>query len=461
MKKPSIFLWFLLPMLIGVLLLPPISYSVFHRQAEQQALAMAEKDLGALQNEISQLAAEMLPESVSPRETRIQPFLRNVSSTISKTVGSARLLLFADQDRLIYPPEEESASVLALASVVAENLHRRESNAVVQVQADGESYLLYISPSPVQTKRLTYLVTYCPIASIGTWVANAGRTVLLLSLGVSLIFALLVFLLVHRLTRSLQTVEQAAQQIQSKQFVSMDRVFPAKELESLRLSVNAMSDQLKNADRKEKTFFQNISHELRTPLMSIGGYAQGIEQGVFSDEKEAARIILSESERLTEMVKGLLTLSKLDRKDESPTFAALTISELTGPAMDRIAGVALQKGIWLEQQDDTDGMSLTTDAKRVGLILDNLLSNGVRYAKTVVRIGATVSEDLVVLTVSDDGSGIDKEDLPYIFDRCYTGKGGNNGVGLALAKAAAESIGAELTAENGEKGAVFRLTLPL
>ena len=104
-------------------------------------------------------------------------------------------------------------------------------------------------------------------------------------------------------------------------------------------------------------------------------------------------------------------------------------------------------------------MRLRTDEKRVALILDNLLSNAVRYAKTTVRIGAALQGDRLTFTVEDDGDGIEEKDLPYIFDRCYTGKGGHNGLGLALAKAAATSLSAELTVKNGPEGAVFQLIL--
>lgn len=459
MKNASIFLWLLLPMLLGVLLLPPLSFWVFRTQAEKQAATMAERDLKALQQQIAELAAETLPETVTARGNRIQPFLRSVSGVISKANGSARLLLYADENKLIYPMEEESFGVATLASAVADMLGQQQIDTVLHLEADGTAYLVCISPSPVQTKRLTYLVTYCPIASIGTWVDNAGRIVLLLSLGVSLIFGLVMLLLARLLTRSLRAVEGAAAEIRKKRFVTIKKTFPTRELESLRVSVNAMSKQLKNADRKEKAFFQNVSHELRTPLMSIGGYAQGIEQGVFADDKEAAGVIMAESQRLTEMVQGLLDLSKMDREDDPPSFSDVSLTALLDGAADRIAGVALQHDIRLVTKDDTEGVRLTTDEKRVGLILDNLLSNAVRYAKTTVKISAAPLQDSVVLTVKDDGDGIAAEDLPYIFDRCYLGKGGHNGVGLALAKAAADFIGAELKAENGPDGAIFQLIL--
>ena len=459
MKRMSLFLWLLLPMLIAVLLLPLVSFRVFRTEAEKQARTQAKNDLIALQTEVASLATETLPETVSPKGNRIQPFLRSVSSVISKTGGSARILLYAEGNRLIYPAEEDAIDVKTLSQVVADHLDGSEAETVLEIESEGETYLICVSPSPVQTKRLTYLVTYCPVAVIGTWVSTAGRTVLLLSAGVSVLFALLVLFMAHRLTRSLRTVEKAAEQISRKNFITLDKLFPTKEMESLRHSVNAMSEQLKNADRKEKTFFQNISHELRTPLMSIGGYAQGIEQGVFDDEKDAARVILSESERLTKLVNGLLKLSKLDKQEEPPTFASVRLNGLIEPALERVEGVILQREIHTFWKDDTNNAFLTTDENRVGVILDNLLSNAVRYAESSVTIRTAFRDDAIVLTVEDDGQGIAETELPYIFNRCYVGKGGHNGVGLALAKAAAKSIEAELTAQNGSSGAIFQLVI--
>ena len=460
MKRSYLLLWLLLPILLAALILPPISYYVFRASATRQAYAQAQTDLEALQTNVSALASEMLPETTSSDGNRIQPFLRSASQTISETNGNARLLLYADENVLIYPREEDRAGTEAIDRAVVQLLGQTQNDTILKLKAEDGTYFISISASPVKTKRLTYLVTYCPISGIGTWVDDAGRIVLLLSFGVSCLLALTVFLVGKKLTGSLQRIEQAAEKISQRKYVTIQKPFPTKELESLRGSVNTMSAQLKSADRAEKTFFQNISHELRTPLMSIGGYAQGIEQGVFTNEKAAARVILSESERMTELVNSLLSLSRMERSDEPPVFTAVSIRSAVQSAADRVMGAAMQKGVSVDWGNTVPDIVINTDEKRLALILDNLLSNAIRYANKTVCIRADSSPKTVTLSIQDDGDGIAEMDLPHIFERGYIGKGGKSGIGLALAQAAAKSVGVKLTAQSKDTGAVFMLLIP-
>lgn len=96
----------------------------------------------------------------------------------------------------------------------------------------------------------------------------------------------------------------------------------------------------------------------------------------------------------------------------------------------------------------------------LGKILENLLTNAIRYAKTTVTISVNSEEKQVAISVSDDGDGIDEKDLPHLFERCYKGRGGNFGIGLAIAHSAAEKMEGSLSAENrANGGAVFTLAL--
>ena len=93
-------------------------------------------------------------------------------------------------------------------------------------------------------------------------------------------------------------------------------------------------------------------------------------------------------------------------------------------------------------------------------VLENLLTNAIRYAKKTVTMLVTAKKGLISITVSDDGEGISEKDLPHLFDRCYKGKGGNFGIGLTIARSAAQNMGGELRAANlPAGGAVFTLVL--
>lgn len=194
--------------------------------------------------------------------------------------------------------------------------------------------------------------------------------------------------------------------------------------------------------------------------MSISGYAQGIEQGIFQPPKDAAHTILTDSLRLTEVVNSLLTLSRLESGQQNTDLGPVQVLEVIEDCLDRLNGLAVQQGISLVLAPFEQGIVAYGEEELLGKILENLLTNAIRYAKTTVTIAVKAEKRQVAISVSDDGDGIDEKDLPHLFERCYKGRGGNFGIGLAIAHSAAEKMEGQLTAANRQEGgAVFSLTL--
>ena len=91
----------------------------------------------------------------------------------------------------------------------------------------------------------------------------------------------------------------------------------------------------------------------------------------------------------------------------------------------------------------------------------NILSNGVRYARSQLRLTCRADKRYVTIRIQDDGDGIAAEDLPHIFDRFYMGRSGKSGIGLALTKEIIHLHKGTIRAYNGDGGAVFEITLPM
>ena len=194
--------------------------------------------------------------------------------------------------------------------------------------------------------------------------------------------------------------------------------------------------------------------------MSISGYAQGIEQSVFPCSKEAARIIMSESKRLTELVNSLLTLSLLESSQQYLEFTSVCIAYVIEDTLDRLNGLAVQKNVSIVLNHFDHNIMVYGEEELIEKILYNLLTNAIRYTKSLVTVTVTLQQNQIAVSVSDDGDGIDKKDLPHLFERCYKGKGGNFGIGLAIAQSAVEKMGGILKAENKpEGGAIFTFYL--
>ena len=215
----------------------------------------------------------------------------------------------------------------------------------------------------------------------------------------------------------------------------------------------------KEAERQQ-TFFQNASHELKTPLMAIQGYAEGIQAGVM-DTASAAEVILAESDRMTELVDELLDISKIDMGRQPLTLSEMDVRELLYDSIRAVEPAAAAGGIAIVPDFPEEPVMVSCDDTRLRRAVTNILSNGVRYARSELRLTCRADRRQVTIRIQDNGDGIAEEDLPHIFDRFYMGKNGKSGIGLALTKEIVHLHKGTIRAYNGETGAVFEISIPV
>ncbi len=279
--------------------------------------------------------------------------------------------------------------------------------------------------------------------------------IMLISAGVGILYALAS---ARGISRPIQRVCQYAKEIGNGHFITVSEDKTLLEIDELIDSINEMSSRLKASDEAQKRFLQNASHELRTPLMSIQGYSEAIEKGIGGEPKEAAAIIRSESIRLTTIVEELLTLSKIDNNIYDSEFIKIDLGEALSECVYRLKGFAYKenKNILLEAEP---GIVVSADESLLAKAINNVVSNGIRHARSEVAVRLSYSNGTALIIVSDDGDGFDPLDLPHIFDRFYKGRGGKFGLGLTIAKKAFEIMNGSIKAYNAEIGAVFELRL--
>ena len=215
----------------------------------------------------------------------------------------------------------------------------------------------------------------------------------------------------------------------------------------------------KEAERQQ-TFFQNASHELKTPLMAIQGYAEGIQAGVM-DTASAAEVILAESDRMTELVDELLDISKIDMGRQPLTLSEMDIRELLYDSIRAVEPTAAAGGITITPDFPETPVMVSCDDTRLRRAVTNILSNGVRYARSELRLTCRADKRYVTIRIQDDGDGIAEADLPHIFDRFYMGRSGKSGIGLALTKEIIHLHKGTIRAYNGDGGAVFEISIPV
>ena len=215
----------------------------------------------------------------------------------------------------------------------------------------------------------------------------------------------------------------------------------------------------KEAERQQ-TFFQNASHELKTPLMAIQGYAEGIQAGVM-DTGSAAEVILAESDRMTGLVDELLDISKIDMGRQPLTLSETDIRELLYDSIRAVEPAAAASGITIAPDFPEEPIMVKCDDTQIRRAVTNILTNGLRYARSELRLTCWPDKRNVIIRIQDDGDGIAEGDLPHIFERFYMGKSGKSGIGLALTKEIIHVHKGTIHAYNGDSGAVFEITLPL
>jgi len=244
------------------------------------------------------------------------------------------------------------------------------------------------------------------------------------------------------------------------------------ELTRVASSLNAMTQRLADADRRQRVFLADVAHELRTPVTAIDGFAQAMADGTINTDeghREAAEIIHEESQRLSGLVADLQALTVADL-DAEPVREPTDVVALAREAAAHLEAAAAERGVLLRGPDGTqDSIVVPTNAAHVQTILSNLVSNALRAtpAGGTVRVSAQVVDGDAVLAVADTGVGIPADALPHIFDRMYRvdaardRDAGGTGLGLAIVAGLTESLGGriEVTSAPGE-GSRFALSLP-
>ena len=236
------------------------------------------------------------------------------------------------------------------------------------------------------------------------------------------------------------------------------------ELAVLAQTFNEMAAQLRQAREAERNFLLSVSHELKTPLAAIRGYAEGLEDGIFSPE-EATETIREEARRLERLVRDLLDLARMNRREFVVHRERVDLGDVAREVARRYEAEARTAGVELECVADAPAPAVA-DQDRALQVVSNLVENALRStpAGGTVRVRAEVG----MLVVADTGVGLPPEDLPHAFERFYLhdrnpdGRARiGSGLGLAIVKELTERMGGSVSVDSERgRGTTFVVRLP-
>jgi len=239
---------------------------------------------------------------------------------------------------------------------------------------------------------------------------------------------------------------------------------------SVLLVVNDLT-HLRRLETVRRDFISNISHELRTPLASLKALAETLQESALDDPPAARRFlnrIEAEVDALSLMVQELLELSRIESGKVPLELKPVPPQDLLTSAIERLQLQSENSGIQVQLHCPADLPLVLADPPRIEQVVVNLLHNAIKFtpAGGNITLSAESSEDIILFSIKDTGSGISAEDLPRIFERFYKAdrarSSGGTGLGLAISRHLVEAHGGRIWAESLEgHGSTFYFTIPV
>lgn len=229
--------------------------------------------------------------------------------------------------------------------------------------------------------------------------------------------------------------------------------------------------ELKNLEQTRKDFVANVSHELKTPVTSIKGFTETLLDGAKDDPQSLEaflKIILVESERLQTLIEELLELSRIEQHQFKLDIKEVNLVNLLQDIITMLQKKAEDKGIELQFHPDMENVVIEGDLFRLKQVFINVINNAIMYTPIngSITVDTELKDNKVLVHVSDTGIGIEKHEIPRIFERFYrvdkarSRNSGGTGLGLAIVKHLIEAHkGTISVSSNVGKGSVFTISL--
>lgn len=344
-----------------------------------------------------------------------------------------------------------------------------EGKTVRRSTVNNKDVMYYAVPFGEDALRLSM-----PVNTSVFFSENIKRTMILSGLGVLAAVVIVSIILSAHVVNQISDLQYATEQYRAGNFTYRPQIRSPRELQELGKSIGTMAEQLEKLERVRTDFVANVSHELKTPVTSIKGFSETLLDGAL-DDKETARhfveIIYSQTDRLSNIIEDLLTLSRLEQDNRQPELIPADVTELCADVCESFRNAADKKNQTISFVSSAPAEVLLN----TGLFsqaIANILDNAVKYCPEKTAIDCSVQKGTngnILITIQDTGTGIAPEYRDRIFERFFrVDKGrsretGGTGLGLSITAHIIKLHGGTVKAAertDGKSGARFIITLP-
>lgn len=297
------------------------------------------------------------------------------------------------------------------------------------------------------------------------WMIGIGA---LLAIGLAFV---IVYFLSRRIADPLHQMNGIALEMAAGRFEKRVTVSGDDEIAQLGKSFNYMAQALGQLENMRRDFVANVSHELRSPLTSISGFIQAILDGTIAEEEQGKylSIVLEETGRLNRLINELLDVARLESGNIVLNKEPFDIQEEIRKILAAYINYFEARGIIWDVDFNKEGVLVVGDQDRIHQVITNLTDNALRFTPEggKIKFKVEMRGEKGVVVISDTGSGISAEELPYIWERFYkvdkarSTDANGTGLGLHIVKRIIEAHGERIEVESkADEGTTFSFTLP-
>jgi signal transduction histidine kinase len=362
---------------------------------------------------------------------------------------NARIDIYTTKGVVIY--SSEAAPRLLLAdkdAFLLEIIKANKAISAVKQVSSGDSILLVGIPVVNDNTLSAAVIMTVPIASLKETVDTLKEQFIIISLILISVSSILSYVFSKYFTKPILEITKAAKTMAEGNLTVKVPVYTKDELGVLASTINQLSVELQKIEQLRKELIANVSHEFKTPLSLIKGYGETIRDvKSLSEEKRDKQlsIIIEETDRLNNMINEILDLSQIQSENYKLDKSYFNLKQTLESVCNRLSYHGESKGLKLEL-DFAEDCIVFADEKRIEQVVYNLLINAINHSKEEgsIFIRLKNKHSSVLVEIEDQGEGISKEEIPYIWDRFYKAAGTasvqkGSGLGLSIVKSILEA----------------------